>query len=170
MHRLLLIILSVFIIVACSVSNKVDTELAEIEEIMNDHPDSALYRLQQIDTNSINTDRREALYRLLYSQALDKNYIDIASDSIIAPAVEYFNGSDDEYHKLLALFYNGVICENAQKYPLAVCNYLKAYDIALKENNYFWAGRSAGQLSDIFNDFYLRLEALKYAKISLDYF
>ena len=41
---------------------------------------------------------------------------------------------------------------------------------ALKENNYFWAGRSAGQLSDIFNDFYLRLEALKYAKISLDYF
>ncbi len=170
MHRLLLIILSVFIIVACSVSNKVDTELAEIEEIMNDHPDSALCRLQQIDTNSLNTDRREALYRLLYSQALDKNYIDIASDSIIAPAVKYFNGSDDEYHKLLALFYNGVICENAQKYPLAVCNYLKAYDIALKEKNYFWAGRSAGQLSDIFNDFYLRLEALKYAKISLDYF
>ena len=73
MHRLLLIILSVFIIVACSVSNKVDTELAEIEEIMNDHPDSALYRLQQIDTNTLNTDRREALYRLLYSQALDIN-------------------------------------------------------------------------------------------------
>ena len=102
MHRLLLVILSAFIIVACSVSNKVDTELAEIEKIMNDHPDSALYRLQQIDTNSLNTDRRDALYRLLYSQALDKNYIDITSDSIIAPAVEYFNGSDDEYHKILA--------------------------------------------------------------------
>ena len=137
---------------------------------MNDHPDSALYRLQQIDTNSINTDRREALYRLLYSQALDKNYIDIASDSIIAPAVEYFNGSDDEYHKLLALFYYGVICENAQKYPLAVCNYLKAYDIALKENNYFWAGRTALQLTDILDEFELKVDAVKYAKISFDNF
>ena len=170
MHRLLLVILSTFIIVACSVSNKVDTELAEIEKIMNDHPDSALHRLQQIDTNTLNTDRREALYRLLYSQALDKNYIDIASDSIIAPAVEYFNGSDDEYHKLLALFYNGVICENAQKYPLAVCNYLKAYDIAMKENNYFWVGRTALQLTDILDEFELKVDAVKYAKISFDNF
>ena len=170
MHRLLLIILSVFIIVACSVSNKVDTELAEIEEIMNDHPDSALYRLQQIDTNTLNTDRREALYRLLYSQALDKNYIDIASDSIIAPAVEYFNGSDDEYHKLLATYYYGVVKENAGQRSSAICTFMKAYDMALRDSNYYWAGRAASMMTDIFDEFYMSKEAIKYAKITLESF
>ena len=161
MHRLLLVILSVFIIVACSVSNKVDAELAEIEEIMNDHPDSALYRLQQIDTNSINTDRREALYRLLYSQAVDKNYIDIASDSIIAPAGEYFNGSDDEYHKLLATYYYGVVKENAGMRSSAICTFMKAYDMALRDSNYYWAGRAASMMRDIFNEFYMSKDANK---------
>ena len=170
MHRLLLVILSAFIIVACSVSNKVDTELAEIEKIMNDHPDSALYRLQHIDTNSLNTDRRDALYRLLYSQALDKNYIDITSDSIIAPAVEYFNGSDDEYHKILATYYSGVIKENAGQRSSALCTFMKAYDMALRDSNYYWAGRAASMMTDIFDDFYLSKEAIKYAKITLENF
>ena len=33
----------------------------------------------------------EAKYALLLSQALDKNYIDLQSDSIIAPAVRYYD-------------------------------------------------------------------------------
>jgi len=45
----------------------------------------------------------EAKYALLLSQALDKNYIDLQSDSIIAPAVRYYenHGTPDERLKTL---------------------------------------------------------------------
>ena len=47
--------------------------------------------LEGIDKSELTSKELEAKYALLLSQALDKNYIDLQSDSIIAPAVRYYD-------------------------------------------------------------------------------
>jgi len=80
---------------------------------MNDNPESSLNLLKSIDKESLSTRKEKARYALLYSMALDKNYIDLQSDSIIAPAVKYYryHGSNEE--RFLCNYYHARICENA---------------------------------------------------------
>ena len=57
----------------------------------NDASKSETYRLLEgIDKSELTSKELEAKYALLLSQALDKNFIDLQSDSIIAPAVNYY--------------------------------------------------------------------------------
>ena len=48
---------------------------------------------------------KQALFALLYSQALDKNYIDETNDSLIGIAVEYYNAHPEPYRLMLAYYY-----------------------------------------------------------------
>ena len=100
--------------------------LDDVQTYMDARPDSALSVLQDIDRSSLETKGLEAKYSLLLSQALDKNYIDLQSDSIIDPAVRYYenHGSADE--KLKTLYYRGRIAMNAQKYEEAISYFTKA--------------------------------------------
>ena len=92
MKHLLTFILSVLLLTACGESQRNSQLLNRAEAVMNDSCEVALSILQDsIDTTTLTTERGRAIYALLLSQALDKNYIDITSDSIIAPAVAYFS-------------------------------------------------------------------------------
>lgn len=64
------------------------------------------------------------LYALLLSIALDKNYIDVTNDSIIAPAVKNYakHGSADE--KLKTRYYWGCIAMNESQRNLYYANQL----------------------------------------------
>ena len=79
--------------------------MARAESLMEEHPDSALTLLYSIDCKLLQGDRRRALHGLLATQARDKNYIDQTSDSIMVPVTEYFDGTDDRYHRMLAHYY-----------------------------------------------------------------
>lgn len=72
--------------------------LNRVGALMQSSPDSALMLLQKIDFNSVVGEKARARYALLYSQALDKNFIDLQSDSLINIALDYYmyNGSDEE--------------------------------------------------------------------------
>jgi tetratricopeptide (TPR) repeat protein len=50
---------------------------------------------------------------LLYSAALDKNRIDICSDSIIHPAIAYYIRKGSDRERSMTYYYTGRICENA---------------------------------------------------------
>ena len=50
--------------------------------------------------------------------ALDKNWIDLASNSIIAPAVSYYNNHGSKEEKLMTYYYRGRISMNASSYYL----------------------------------------------------
>ena len=50
---------------------------------MEARPGSALAVLEGIDKSELNSKELEAKHALLLSQALDKNYIDLQSDSIM---------------------------------------------------------------------------------------
>ena len=87
----------------------VPVELMEIETYIDDSPAQALSALDSIPSVRLKSFEARAKYALLKSMALDKNYVDVLSDSIISPAVKYYarHGSADD--KLKTCYYRGLI-------------------------------------------------------------
>lgn len=168
MKKLLILFFLLIVVVACS-SPEVDERLATVEAIMSEHPDSALMMLDSLDQSQLSSDRQRALYALLYSQALDKNYIDLTTDSIINIAVSYYDNSNDLYHKMLSHYYYGRIMENVHEYAQCMIAMTKAYEIASELNDYFWMGRAAGIISNIYAINSYNAEAINYANIAYHY-
>lgn len=81
------------IISACtnSYNHRADETMARAEALMEQHADSALMALDSLDRKQLRGARRRALHGLLLTQARDKNFIDQTSDTLIAPAVSYFD-------------------------------------------------------------------------------
>jgi len=134
MHfKLSTITLSVLIVACCGYRHDTAAHLADIESYINDRPDSALAELRGIDTTILRSRRDKAKYSLLHAMALDKCYIDVTSDSIIASAARYYrhHGSADD--KMKALFYEGVVYKNSKEYNKAAILFTQA------EN---WAGKA----------------------------
>ena len=111
---------------SCDKHAEGEAELVKIEGIIQSEPAAALERLSGIDGMSLSGARERALYSLLLSMALDKNYIDIKSDSLISPAVAYYSMHGDRYHKFLSYYYQGRVFENALQYELALSSYILA--------------------------------------------
>ena len=94
--------------------------MARAEMLMHTLPDSALFILTNIEAGQLQNRHDRALYSLLYSQALDKNYIDITSDSIISTAVHYYSKSKNFNRKAQSLYYLGRIhCNAGESTPAA---------------------------------------------------
>ena len=119
MKNILVILLCSLAVISCN-DKAVTSSLSEAEVNMQDNPELSIEILKSIDRTALRTRKQIARHALLYSMALDKNYIDIANDSIIAPAVRYYSrhGSTDD--KLLTLYYEARIQYNAQNYNEAV--------------------------------------------------
>ncbi len=169
MNRLLYILILLALIPACS-SSPVMRQLTVAEELMTDHPDSALTMLRNIDTTALSAKSERALYALLLSQALDKNYIDLKSDSIISFASEYYAITDDQYHNMLAQYYLGRVKYNAGDYPHSLVAMFKAHDIAKELNLNFWIAMTARGIADIYNVTFNAADELEYAKIENENF
>ncbi len=138
-------------------------ELMRAEQLMNEHPDSALVLLQSIDTLILKSPADKALYSLLYVQAQDKNYIDTQDAAQIQIAVNFFKDSSDEYHKMLSYYYLARINENAKIYSNAITNLLKAENIAEDTDNHLYSGLIYRSFSDIYGNIYNNIESLNYA-------
>ena len=112
--RLLLLIITAITIVSCNGARKSETFrlLEDVDSYIEARPDSALAVLEGIDKSELTSKELEAKYALLLSQALDKNYIDLQSDSIIAPAVRYYENHGTPDERLKMYYYSGRIKQN----------------------------------------------------------
>lgn len=129
MKRSILCCISFFVLIllsSCGKPSDVEAELVEIEGVIQSEPAAALERLSCLDRVSLSSTRTRALYSLLLSMALDKNYIDIKSDSLIAPAAAYYSRQGDIYHKFLSYYYLGRVYENALEYGKALSSFIDA--------------------------------------------
>ena len=120
------VVLIAMLIVSCGRDRSTIETLTHVESIMQEHPDSALSLLQAIDTEAIATDRCRALHALLLSQAYDKNYIDLTSDSLISIAVKYYNEHGTAKERFISLYYLGRVHYNAKNYAKAILAFTKA--------------------------------------------
>ena len=72
--------LILFVLCSCNNYKDVNIILSNIEKTINDNPKNALEELRKIENSNEFPKKIRAKYALLYSIALDKNYIDISSD------------------------------------------------------------------------------------------
>ena len=96
-------VLSVFVsclVLSCHSMTDVRLDLAE--SLLEQRPDSSLVILQSIRRNELFTEEQQAHYALLKSAAYDKNYIDVASDSLTHTAVDYYSGRRNKKKEMLA--------------------------------------------------------------------
>ena len=77
-------------------------QLQKLESRVNDAPDSVLAVLTTADMPRWGEAR--ALYALLTVQAQDKSFIDVADDSLICVATDYYATSSDARHRMLAFY------------------------------------------------------------------
>ena len=169
MHKIVLFILALAL-ASCSPTSSVDRQLTAAESIMEAHPDSALRLLESIRKDDLRSDRQHALYGLLMTQALDKNYVDVTSDSLIQPAVDYYSDSSDKLRLMKSLYYLAGVEYYRKAYAESLIASFRAYDIACDLNDKFWVGMTARRISDIYEDNYCAKEQMEFARIALDNF
>ena len=171
MKHLLPIILSILLLTACGESGRNSQLLERAETIMNDSCDVALSILQDsIDASTLTTERGRAIYAVLLSQALDKNYIDLTSDSIIAPAVEYFANGDNPHYAMLTHYYHGKILLNQNKLSDAIISCTKAENFAKELNDDFYLGLIYGTIAKTYSLTHNHNEDIKYSQLSHSHF
>ena len=107
----------------------------DIEAAAFDHPDSALNILRGIDPADIRSKKNKARYHLLHSIALDKNGIDITSDSIINPAIRFYSARKASRNQFLTYYYAGRVCENMGDHSSAMEYLAKAENIICTVEN-----------------------------------
>ncbi len=124
-NNLILFLFACIIMFSCSEPRP---ELITAEQIMETAPDSSLKILKKINPENYNN-RNKALYALLMTQALDKNYVDVESDSLISIATQYFD-EKDPVHAGAAWFYASRCAKNRGNGDEQAIDLLKAQELA----------------------------------------
>lgn len=128
------------------------SELYKAETLMLEHPDSSLNILEEIRIDRIRGRKNRAKYALLYSQALDKNYIDVENDSIIRVARDYYahRGSNEE--RAQAFYYYGIVANNAGDIDEAMKAFVPARIYAEKTDNEYIKGLIYSAIGNLYYD------------------
>ena len=122
----LIVLLSLVLITLSCQQRQLMKEMDRIEAIMDEKPDTALLSLERIPQESLKTEKSIARYSLLKSIALDKNYIDLQSDSIISKAVDYYSVRRIGTNRMKAWYYLGRIQRNRGAYSSAIVSFERA--------------------------------------------
>lgn len=145
-----LFILSLLFLAACGTAYRPD--LNKAEALMINHPDSSLNILEKIRIERVRGRKNKAKYALLYSQALDKNYIDVESDSIIRVARDYYahRGSNEE--RAQAFYYYGIVANNAGDIDEAMKAFIPARIYAERTDNEYVKGLIYSAIGNLYYD------------------
>lgn len=118
--------LALISIVSCSRRTEWNRQLDDVASYIEIRPDSALTVLRAMVLDDSVDKRSRAYYSLLHSMALDKNYIDLTTDSIIAPAISYYKKSGSDDQRMKAFYYLGRIYSNKGDHDSAMQAYVSA--------------------------------------------
>ena len=171
-YRLVAAVLTAITIFSCKdVRNgEVYRLLTDVDSYIESRPDSALAVLEGIDKAELTTKELEAKYALLMSMALDKNYIDLQSDSVIAPAVNYYkyHGTDDE--RFRTLYYAGRVYQNAGDIEAAMEKFVEAERYISSQIDKSVVARLYKAKMVAYRDVFDHQSALEQAKTAAEYY
>ena len=165
------LIFLLFLLSATSIMAKGATvELDKLEKEISCKPDSVLAILNDINPQELRGRESKARYALLLSQALDKNGMDIKSDSLISPAVRYYSRRGTPDRRLRMNYYRGRIAENSGNPDEAMEWFKKGEEYVPACSDYATAGRLYSHKSVLYYNIFDYNDALSNAKISSDFF
>ena len=147
MKRYIITLIVLLSLASCTKHSEYWETLTQMETIIEQRPDSVLNVLQATDIDKLIGDEERAKHALLYSMALDKNYIDKTDFEVLQPAIDYYEDNGSATDKLRTYFYQGRIYQNAGNDALAMECFVKAIsegsesdDILTKARIYFNRG------------------------------
>ncbi len=159
---------SALLICACG-NREAEKTLADVRSYINERPDSALTVLQSMSDGSLNTRELKARYSLLYTMALNKNYIDTTDIGVIAPAFDYYSKLGNRADKMAARFYYGVIHQNRKEDDRALYYYSMALEDSSAVNDNRLKELVNSAISDVYSRIHNSPQELKYALDALKY-
>lgn len=110
--RNIFILLFAALTFGCGQSKHIRQSLDYASSIMNEHPDSARAILANMERSALKSRSLRARHALLYSQAMDKCYVDTNNDSLTSVALDYYKSHGTDHEKALAYYYNGIVVLN----------------------------------------------------------
>lgn len=133
------IVISLTIILLAFSACQTKSEVAQVWNYVQERPDSALAVLNAINASDIHG-RTLAEYRLLKAMALDKNYVDVASDSLALPAYQYFRKYGPKEKEMMSLYYLALTHYYANDFSEAILMLEKETEMARELGNMFYVG------------------------------
>ena len=154
MKNILSLLLLLLAFTACGDQKSVTDVLNRAEALMNEYPDSALNLLRTLTFDDFRKEKNRARYALLHSQALDKNYIDVTSDSLISVAVEYYKDKDDVRSKFLSYYYLGRVHANGERYLQATSCLMESEQLVEEVGDDYLSGLLYSEMGRIYRLYY----------------
>ena len=170
MVRYISIVTLLLLITASCVDRGALRALDSVESYITEEPDRALSALDSLSQAGIKGKEANARYALLYSMALDKNFIDIDTDSIIAPAVKWYSRHGRLPDRMRTAYYLGRIRYNAQDFGSAIVCQMKAGEMSAELGDLFYQGMSSVAMADIYASTYNSMESLCYSRKAYGHF
>ena len=150
MKRVILFSIMLYALISTGCNSVIRKKLDSAESLLQPKPDSCLTILEAIVPNDLRTREEKARFALLMSAALDKNYIDVVSDTLIKIAADYYSVRKDRHHRMMAYYYQGLILDNAADYTAAIIALEKAEKDALDLEDHLYAGLIHLRKGDIY--------------------
>lgn len=150
--------------------SSMERQLNKVDELLNQYPDSALFVLKQIDTSRLAGEKDRAYYHLIYSAALDKNYIDVTDDSLITLSADYYENHGNIYNRMRSHYYQGIVRENAKNFPAAIISFEKAMQEANLLHDLHHLGLIHRNMGNVFNATHNFIEAREHFRKAIDSF
>ena len=168
--RITAAVLTCCAVLSCADDSTVMEELDWAEAVMEEHPDSALALLDTLDRSRLTTREARARHALLYSQALDKNYIELTTDSIIRPAAQYYARHGKPNDRLKAQYYLGCIFRNSGDWEQAIEHFVNAEEYVDRATDWQAVGRLYSAKRAIYADIYDFEKSYRDALLSAEYY
>lgn len=159
------VIIASLVLTACQARR----EVADIWNYVQERPDSALTVLNGLDAGRYRG-RTMAEYRLLKAMALDKNYIDVASDSLALPAAEYFHKFGPREKEMMSLYYLGMAQYYAKDNNKAAVTLDRTISLAKACNNIRYSGLANMGSSYAYSNERNWLDAITAANTGIEFF
>ena len=170
MKNILIISTILTILLPSCIRQDIRSELDKAESMLQTKPDSCLAIMRSIDVSDLSTQEEKARFALLMSAALDKNYIDVTSDSLIRVAVDYYSFRDDQRRRMMSNYYHGLVLNNAGEYTSAIVALEKAEKDALDLDDHLYAGLIYRTKGDVFNKAHIFPASLECQQKAIDHF
>lgn len=144
--------------------------LDRAENLLGTDDSTALAILNNIDSQSIRTHKRQAQYALLYSEALYKNYITAPNDSLIMTAVRYYSSTNDTEHQFRAYYMLGCIYYELGQTTDAAVTLGQAEQLADKISDDYRLGLLNTAIGNIFFGSFDFDRAAQYYRLAQDHY
>lgn len=170
-YTILLLIFS--LLLSCQNEKEAGSEqlLRQAEEMLEEHPDSALLLLQSIDASGVLDKSGKIYYNFLLIQAKDRNLINISGDSVmLKEAVDYYSHHNDAGKAARAYYYQGRVYRLNNRPQAAIASNLNAVEHARLADDPQMLAYIHHEIGKLYQQEGNFNEALKNYRLSREYF